>query len=164
MSPWKMINLFQDVTTKFIPKKCELWVDMSPRIMRTRFQDHLQFSWSIGHSWSQKITMFWGPKYVLYVRIIKTYIHFFSLSTHPVSSVFSVVVRIYKILVIDERFFLFPSITMESDFFSVPLWNTETNTFNTIIQLLNPNYAWKIESNNDYSIKIVAMVCLLSHC
>ena len=30
---------------------------------------------------------------------------FFSFSTYPVNSVFSVVVRIYKILVIDEPFF-----------------------------------------------------------
>ena len=82
MSPRKMINLFHVVVTNFSPKKWELWVDMSPRIMRTRFQGHMQFLWSIGHSWSQKITKFWGPKKVLYVRKIKPYIHFFSLSTH----------------------------------------------------------------------------------
>ena len=50
------------------------------------------------------------------------------LSTHPVNRIFSVVVRIYKIHVTDEAFF------------SVSLLNTETNSFNTFIQLINPNY------------------------
>ena len=51
------------------------------------------------------------------------------LSTHPVDPVFSVAVRIYKVHVIDEAFF------------SLFLLNTETNSFNTFIQLINPNYA-----------------------
>ena len=32
------------------------------RIMRTRFQYTLQFLWLIEHSWSPKITNFWGSK------------------------------------------------------------------------------------------------------
>ena len=31
----------------------------------------------------------------------------------------------------------------ESGFFSLSLLNTETSSFNTIMQLINPNYAWK---------------------
>ena len=28
MSPWKMIDLFQDVVTNVFAKKCELWVEL----------------------------------------------------------------------------------------------------------------------------------------
>ena len=38
-----------------------------PKMLVLRFQD-LQLLWSIGHSWSPKITNFWGSKEVLYVR------------------------------------------------------------------------------------------------
>ena len=38
MSPYKMINLFQDVVANFFQKKCELWVEMSSRIRKTKFQ------------------------------------------------------------------------------------------------------------------------------
>ena len=50
MSPLKMINLFQDMILNFSQK---MWV--------LRCQG-LQFLWLIGHSWSPKITNFWGSK------------------------------------------------------------------------------------------------------
>ena len=37
--PCKMINLFQDVVAKISQKMCVLWVDVSPRVMRTKFQN-----------------------------------------------------------------------------------------------------------------------------
>ena len=39
----------------------------SPKMLVLRFQD-LQFLWLIWHSWSPKITDFWGSKQVLYIR------------------------------------------------------------------------------------------------
>ena len=52
---------------------------------------------------------------------------FFPLSTHPINSFFSAVISIYKILVIDEAFFPFATITRKSEklsfsCFLVKLW------------------------------------------
>ena len=100
MSSCKMITKHGD---KLIPIKCELWVEMSARIIRTRFQDPLQFLWLTEHSWSPKITNFWTSKEVLYVRKLGPFFSkyrflrlefFFSLSTHPVNPISSVVVWI----------------------------------------------------------------------
>ena len=70
----------------------------------------------------------------------------FEVGTHPLNSIFSVVVRIYKIIVIDEAFFsslqLFPW-KVTKFLFSVFLLNTERNSFNTIMQLINLTYTWK---------------------
>ena len=60
----KMINLFQEYDDKLFPIKCELWLEVSPRIIRTRFQDPVHILWWVGHIWSPKITNFWTPKEV----------------------------------------------------------------------------------------------------
>ena len=71
---------------------------------------------------------------------------FFSLSTHPVNSIYSVVVRIYKILVIDEAFFFFFPFLQSLPgkvgkyLFPVSLLNIEANSFNIILQVINQNY------------------------
>ena len=45
-----------------------IWCQTFPQKMLVlRFQD-LQFLWLIWHSWSPKITNFWGSKQVLYIR------------------------------------------------------------------------------------------------
>ena len=76
MSPCKIIIWFvSGCGGKSFLIKCELFFEMSPRIIRTRFQDPLQFLWLIRHSWSPKITYFLGSKKVLYVRKIKPFIH-----------------------------------------------------------------------------------------
>ena len=85
---------------------------------------------------------------MLYVRKIEPFIHSYvhTLSTHPVKSNFSVVVPVYKILVIDEAFFSFLQALpgkAKKCLFSVSFSNFEGNFFNTIMQLINPNYAWK---------------------
>ena len=50
--------------------KCESWVELSSRIMRTRFQYHLQFLWLIGHTWKIR------PYIHTYINTyIHTYIH-----------------------------------------------------------------------------------------
>ena len=75
---------------------------------------------------------------------------FFSFSTHLVNSIFSAVVRFYKILAIDETFF--PSLQplpwkVAKCLLFCFLLNTEINSFNTI-NAANPNYVWKkIESS-----------------
>ena len=54
----------------------------------------------------QDISLTLFSKFILvFTRKISVFCTFFSLSTHPVNSIFSVVVRIYKIHVIDEAFF-----------------------------------------------------------
>ena len=56
---------------RIFPQKCELWVELSLKAMRTRIQDPLQFFLLMGHSWSLKVTYFRVFKEVLYVRKIK---------------------------------------------------------------------------------------------
>ena len=60
--PCKMINLFQDVVAKISQKMCVLWVDVSPRVMRTKFQNLPQVFWLTGYSRSSKTTDFWDSK------------------------------------------------------------------------------------------------------
>ena len=91
---------------------------------------------------------------------------FFLFNNHPAKSVFPVLVRIYKIFVIDEAFF-FP-LFVTKYLFPASLLNIETNSFNTIMQIINPSYTWKnrvkrIKAKEGYSINTVAMVYLLPH-
>ena len=92
----------------------------------------------------------------------------FSLSTDPVNSMFSVVVRIYKFLVIAQAFFPYRQPLpwkVRKCLFHVSLLNIATNSFNTIMQLINPNFAWKNRLRQIKTTqKNVAMVYLRTHC
>ena len=81
---------------------------------------------------------------------------FSSLSTQPVNSIFSVIVRIYKIHVIEKAFFSLQPLPwkVRKCLFPISLVNSETNCFNKIMQLIiNPNCPWIIESNQKNRVK-----------
>ena len=57
----KCLNQFwQTSVTNFSQKNWVPWVEVSPRVMITRFQDPLKVFGLIGHSWNLKTTDFWG--------------------------------------------------------------------------------------------------------
>ena len=62
MSPCNFFFFFKGCGDQRYPKKCESQVEVSCRIIRTWFQEHLQFSWLIRHCWSPKMTNFWSSK------------------------------------------------------------------------------------------------------
>ena len=65
---------------------------------------------------------------------------FFTLGVLPGNSIFLVVVQICMILVVDETFFPLCNRYHEK---GQSVLNTETNSFNIFMHLINPNYAWK---------------------
>ena len=48
MSPYNFF--FLGYGDRIFPQKCELWVELSPKAMRTKIQDPLQFLLLMGHS------------------------------------------------------------------------------------------------------------------
>ena len=56
MSPYDMINLFQDVMTNFSLKNVSCIVEVSSRVMRASFQDPLQIS-TVFYAWKSKLYM-----------------------------------------------------------------------------------------------------------
>ena len=54
MSPYDMINLFQDVMTNFSLKNVSCIVEVSSRVMRASFEDPLQTS-TVLYAWKSKL-------------------------------------------------------------------------------------------------------------
>ena len=86
-----IINLFQDKVANAFPKNVSYGQRCPPGSWKEGFETHCNFPEAL-------------IKYCIYI-FKKEVATFSSLSTHPVNSVFSAVVRIYKILVIDKAFF-----------------------------------------------------------
>ena len=71
---------------------------------------------------------------------------FFLFLYFPVNSIFSVVIRIYKIHVFNEAFFLFATFVMITEKVNFTVFMTilvmETYSINTIMLFIQPNYPW----------------------
>ena len=146
----------------------------------------------LNQSWNVNVSQKFAKKFCNYFLTFRPFLTlqcFFLHSTHPVNSIFLVVVRMYKILVIDEAFvypfcnyyhtawkeskygvfsgLYFPAFSPNTGkyglektpyldtfhavpgkarkcLFPVSLLNIETNYFNAVMQLINPDY----ESND----------------
>ena len=123
MSPY-IFFFFLGYGDRIFPQKCELWVELSPKAMRTRIQDPLQFFLLMGHSWSLKVTYFRVFKEVLYVRKIKY--------------IFLKGCKFF--LVTDEPFF--PTLQLlpwkgRNCLFPIPLLNIDTHFFDKIMHSLS---------------------------
>ena len=55
-------KIVQGCCDKGFSKTWVAWIEVSPRVMITRFLEPVQFSQLLGQSWSSKINNFWGSK------------------------------------------------------------------------------------------------------